>query len=84
LPKELIYRPKQGFGIKIGKFGNFVLEDLEKAILYHKQNAKVLGIIDSGLEGVVEVKNAKVILDKFPRFAYALITNHQVMQKYLK
>lgn len=83
-PHDLIYRQKTGFGIKIGKFGDFVLRDLQDAIKYHQEHKEALGIVESGLLSVVHVKNAETLLTKFPRFAFALITNHKVMKKYAK
>ncbi len=82
LPKELIYRKKTGFGININKYKELVLPDLLNAIDFHNKNKEALAIRVCGLEGVLTKGNAKVILRKYPRFAFALITNYKVMSRY--
>ena len=82
LPKELIYRGKTGFGININKFSGVVLSDLIEAINFHNEKKEELGIVDAGLDNVIKKSNASIILKKYPRFAFALISNYKVMQKY--
>ncbi len=83
LPKELIYRKKSGFGVSLQKFGeDLVLADLKAALKYHKDNKEALGIVSSGLEEIVDTSKAEIILKKYPRFAYSLITNHKVIRAF--
>ncbi len=82
LPKDLIYRKKTGFGLNINKYKRLVLEDLFLAIEFHKKWKKELGIIDSGLELIIKKDMASIILKKYPRFAFSLISNYKVMSRY--
>jgi asparagine synthase (glutamine-hydrolysing) len=84
LPKDLIYRKKTGFGLNISNYKDLVVNDLTKAITYHCDYQKELGISGTSLEAVVNNSNADVLLRKYPRFAFSLITNYQVCQRYLK
>jgi asparagine synthase (glutamine-hydrolysing) len=82
LPKELIYRNKTGFGININKYKELVLLDLIEALKFHQLHKEELGVTDSGLENILIKENAELILKKYPRFAFSLITNYKVMSKY--
>lgn len=84
LPEELVYRKKTGFGININNYGDLVIKDLLKAIEFHVENKSAFGILDAGLESVIKKENVKILLKKYPRFAFALISNHKVMKDYVK
>ena len=85
LPKELIYRKKSGFGIDIRKYAKEkVLSDLDEAITYHQKYSEELGLKDSNICDLVKKDKAQLLLDKYPRFVFSLITNYKVVSKYWK
>lgn len=84
LPKELIYRKKTGFGVGLSKYRELIMADLLEAITYHQKHGTELGLTGSSLETVVKPANVSLLLKKYPRFAFSLITNHHVCRKYLK
>lgn len=84
LPHELIYRKKSGFGIDMRKYAHGVLlQDLKDAMLFHRKNANAFAIYDTGIFDLLETNKADIILNKYPRFAYSLITNHKVMKSHV-
>lgn len=83
LPSELIYREKSGFGIDIKKYaGEKILSDFKKSIHYHQKYAEELGLKDSGIENLIEESKAELLIKKYPRFVFALVSNYKVMDRY--
>ncbi|MEK7642709.1 MAG: asparagine synthase (glutamine-hydrolyzing) [Patescibacteria group bacterium] len=81
LPEDLVERPKKGFGFSFDKFGaEFFIADYKKATRFHLENAKEFGL-DTVLIQTLNNTSPAIICQKFPRFAFSLITNHRVMSK---
>ncbi len=82
LPRDLIYRPKKGFSFSFKKycFKSFQA-DFNKAIEFHKQNLDVFGLAGSRLGKVIKPENAKILMDKYPSFAFALVSNWKIFGK---
>ena len=79
LPKNLIYRPKKGFSFSFKKycFKSFH-SDFAKALDFHQQNLDAFGLVGSGLGKVIKPENAKILIDKYPSFAFALVSNWKI------
>jgi len=83
LPKELIYRKKSGFGIDARKYASEkIIFDLKEAITYHQKYSEELGLKNSNICDLVKEDKAKLLLKKYPRFVFSLISNYKVMSKY--
>lgn len=80
LPKELVERPKKGFGFSFDAYGSdFFIEDYKKAAKFHIQNSTSFGI-DNSLKKIFSEKNSEIICKKFPRFAFSVVTNWLVFK----
>ena len=80
LPEKLVERPKKGFGFSFEKLNaSLFLDDYKKATKFHLANAQAFGI-DQSLQQILTDSNSPLICQKFPRFAFSLITNHKVMK----
>lgn len=83
LPNDLVYRKKSGFGIDIRKYANEkIISDLNEAITYHQKYSEELGLKDSNIYDLVKENKAELLLKKYPRFAFSLISNYKVMSCY--
>ena len=83
LPKELIYRNKSGFGVDIRKYASEkIIYDLKEAVIYHQKYSEELGLKDSKIFDLVKEDKAELLLKKYPRFVFSLISNYKVMSKY--
>lgn len=81
LPKELVYRDKKGFGFRFSSYNKEVfLRDGKKAFRFHRDHAQDFGI-GPQLAKFIADANVEIVLDKYPRFAFALITNWLLMRK---
>jgi asparagine synthetase B (glutamine-hydrolysing) len=80
LPKELVERPKKGFGFSFDKIGtNFLLADYESAAKFHLDNAEIFAV-NGDLIKLLSQSKSEIICKKFPRFAFSLITNYLAMR----
>ena len=74
LPKDLIYRSKKGFSFSFEKYNseNF-RRDAREAIIFHKVNADSFGL--SNERTILDPLNTDILVKKYPRFVFSLITN---------
>ena len=80
LPKELVFRPKSGFGFSLRVYNakQFLL-DTTAAMEYHYEHAAQYGI-DKKMKRFIHKKNAELLLQKYPRFCFALVSNWKMWQ----
>ena len=82
LPEDLVNRPKKGFGFSFERFKtNFFLGDYKKAAKFHINNAENFAV-SPNLRRMLSESRAELICKKFPRFAFAIITNHKIMGRH--
>jgi len=82
LPNDLIYREKQGFGVSNKIFKNKkVKDDFIQAFKFHKEREDLFGPIM--LEDLNSEDFYDLIIDKYPRFAFGLITSFYVWKEHL-
>ncbi|MFA4890439.1 MAG: asparagine synthase (glutamine-hydrolyzing) [Candidatus Paceibacterota bacterium] len=86
LPKDLIYRDKKGFGISFNLYNSdYFKEDLKKALSFHCQNAdKFLPNRLSSIKKIFDIKNTDIIIKKYSRFAFAIISNWKIFNRETK
>lgn len=76
IPQELAFRGKSGFGVPMNSYDSkeFV-SDFIKACEFHLKNRKEFGVDDTIVKLIENVSSRQTIARKFPRFAFALISN---------
>lgn len=81
LPVDLVVRNKKGFGFNFLTYHKeLFLRDLKEALVFHRNNADKFGL-DCNLKTFIADSNCEIILKKYPRFAFALVTNWKLMAK---
>lgn len=81
LPNELIYRDKRGFGFSPTKYSATALrQDVPQALAFHQRHAEAFGITKPHI-GLFDPRKAMLLLKKYPRFAFALVSNWKVWSK---
>ncbi len=80
LPTDLVYRKKQGFGVPKKFFGKGFLDDFILAFEFHKKNEKFFGKIP--FADIKDMENFNLVVKKYPRFAFGLITSFYVWKSY--
>jgi asparagine synthase (glutamine-hydrolysing) len=82
LPKELVYRPKSGFGVPMASYdAKKFVNDFQTAAAFHVKERASFGL-DSAMVRLLERPSAcTIIARKFPRFAFALITNWKLFSR---
>ena len=80
LPPKLIYRDKKGFAFSYNLYGkkNFLAE-LKEALKFHNKNYRMFGI-DKNFLNIIKEKNSELLLRKYPRFAFALVSNWKIFK----
>jgi len=77
LPKDLIYRSKKGFSFSFEKYGGSSFKkDAIAAIIFHRENANSFGLLNE--RKLLDPGNATLLIRKYPRFVFALITNWKI------
>jgi asparagine synthase (glutamine-hydrolysing) len=76
LPEELVERPKSGFGVSFNRYGlKHFTDDFESACAFHCAHRDAFGL-PASLSLLLGVAPARrLVLKKYPRFAFALISN---------
>ncbi len=75
VPANLVSRPKSGFSFPIHEMKNDHFEsDVKNAVVYHIENASLFGM-SRGLVRFLGKTDTSVLLEKYPRLAFALLTN---------
>src|SRR3989344_4320552 len=76
LPPDLIYRKKKGFGVPMMAYKTHAfLDDFEKACVFHLAHRDAFAVA-SDLVHLIASKGVRpIIARKYPRFAFALISN---------
>jgi len=83
VPRELAYRPKQGFGFSAERFmSGRIQKDFLEAVRFHEQHAEAFGWDALQLPSSNNAAFYQTLSQKFPRFAFGLITSHAVWQRY--
>lgn len=78
LPKDLIYRKKSGFGFSPMRYSySRMRDDLIKSLHFHLEHANDFGIPNNARE-IFTSQKSDILLKKYPRFAFSLITNWRV------
>ncbi len=82
LPRELVFRNKSGFGVPMHAYDPHIfIADFQKACGFHLENQDVFGV-DAPMVHLIENKDSReIIARKYPRFAFALISNWKVHAK---
>ena len=81
LPKEFVHRPKKGFSFNYKLFfNNEIKDDFIKALDFHRNNLDQFGL-DIKIKGLFNSRNADLLIGKYPRFVYSLISNYKVFNK---
>lgn len=81
LPHKLIYRDKKGFGFSMKKYStDLFTRELEEAINFHVEHADLFGISHSKLLELLKGENIPIFINKYPRFAFSLITNYKLLR----
>lgn len=76
LPQELVYRSKKGFGVPMRAYDSAVFQrDFTEAARFHLLERTAFGVSDSLAALLSHSASLPIILAKYPRFAYALISN---------
>lgn len=79
LPEELIYRDKRGFGFSFERYRVPQFEeDVRKAVTFHSDHAETFGL--SARRGLLQEKHAGILIKKYPRFAFGLVSNWKVFK----
>lgn len=83
LPSELIYRDKRGFGFSPTKyFAHQMKSDVRAALRFHADHTEAFGIKNS-TKGLFDVNKSELLLKKYPRFAFAVISNWKIWKSRL-
>jgi asparagine synthase (glutamine-hydrolysing) len=81
LPRELIDRPKKGFGFSFDAYDSQrFITDYKKASKFHIDHSAAFGL-GEGMQSLLREDNARDICRKFPRFAFSLITNWMIFNR---
>lgn len=82
LPGEFVYRNKSGFGVPMRVYDMRIFdEDFHRACAFHLEHREAFGVSDE-MSQLIRNKEARlVIARKFPRFAFALISNWKLFTK---
>ncbi len=76
LPSNLVFRKKQGFGVPVHTYAFKAFSaDFEKACDFHLSQRETFGVDDAMASLIQRGAGREVLLRKFPRFAFALISN---------
>jgi len=79
LPKDLIHRDKMGFMFSFKKYQlPQFREDVKNAILFHYTNADMFGL--RAHRSLLNTQNTSTFIDKYPRFAFALVSNWKIFR----
>ena len=80
LPSELVYRNKAGFSFSFERYSvpQFRV-DVEKALTFHAREAELFGLEQHC--NLLQINNADTLIKKFPRFAFALVSNWKIFSK---
>jgi len=75
IPKELVYRPKKGFSFSFDKYPvETFRNDAKKAAEFHIKNAEDF-VLGKSTCNLISEKNIELLIKKYPRFVFALVTN---------
>jgi asparagine synthase (glutamine-hydrolysing) len=79
LPSDLVFRPKKGFGFSHRTYQHERFDqDVEASIAFHAAHAADFGLESEALKDVLRPQNAALLADKYPAFAFALVTNRLI------
>lgn len=83
LPESLVYRSKKGFGVPLAAYDQRqFMDDFAKAAAFYRTNHAVFGMPDAVVRLIGTPGQRSVIARKYPRFAYALISNWKYFEVY--
>jgi asparagine synthase (glutamine-hydrolysing) len=76
LPENLVYRDKSGFGVPMHAYDSKAfISDFHTACAFHLKNRDAFGVNDTMAKFISEVSAREIIVRKYPRFAFALVSN---------
>ncbi len=79
LPRDLVYRPKKGFGFSHETYAHDEFaRDVGTALEFHAAHAADFGLTRSNLRMALRRRLAGMFIEKYPAFAFALVTNWRV------
>ena len=83
LPEELVYRGKKGFGFsKDMLLSEKIIQDFYNAVKFHESNSTLFAWDRLNLPKSNNQKFYRLLIKKYPRFAFGLISSHAVWKKY--
>lgn len=82
LPDNLIYRKKEGFSFSLTEYlADEIREDFEKCLKFYFENGERFGLNFKLIKNLAGNKNFReLILKKYSRFVFALISNYKFME----
>lgn len=84
LPKKLIYRDKKGFAFSFDVYKNpEFIRDVDEAIKFHRKYFSVFGLKYEQLSRILIDKNRNLLIKKYPRFAFSLVSNYKIFKNIL-
>lgn len=79
LPHELVYRDKKGFGFSFEKYNVPQFnEDVRQAVAFHYTHADIFNLMPH--RPLFKEMNADIFIKKYPRFAFALVSNWKIFK----
>lgn len=77
LPKDVVYRSKKGFAFSFEKYAaEGFKRDAKHAIRFHREHAERFGLEHD--RALLHSNTADILIKKYPRFVFALITNWKI------
>ncbi len=79
LPKNLVYREKTGFGVPFTEVAlEEITRDFHEAVAFHQNNQEAFGVPERLISALDSRQKREIVVKKFPRLAFALISNWRV------
>jgi asparagine synthase (glutamine-hydrolysing) len=81
LPRDLVFRPKAGFGVPMHSYDSLAFSaDFERAAAFHLAHRDAFGVSEAMAGIIGSATTRAAVVRKFPRFAFALITNWKLFR----
>lgn len=81
VPHDLVYRKKQGFGVSPHMLGTQFKDDFKMAADFHKKNKEYFGELPFA-DLYINADGYDIVVEKYPRFAFGLITSFYIWKSY--
>ena len=81
VPYDWVHRKKQGFGVSPHILGQKFKDDFKRAVDFHKEKEEYFGKLPLS-DLCINQDGYDIVVEKYPRFAFGLITSFYVWKSY--